>query len=110
MVKSLQKSFTELSATVEKSQTLTKSFHEDKMANVEKSYSSLEQVVKTLAGTVEVIAKSAAPRKSVASFVAMEKSFSKDEANQSMEDQIMKKMDEGMSYAEARTQVVKSNS
>ena len=109
MIKSLQKSFTELSDTVAKSQSITKSFHEDKFTEISKTQDELQKNVVQMAHTVEMIAKSAQPRKSVATFTALEKSFTKDEANLSMEDQIMKKMDEGMSYAEARTFVVKSS-
>jgi hypothetical protein len=108
MVKSMQKSLNSLQDEVAKSQTLTKSFQEDSLSNITKSYDELKANVGQISNIVEVIAKSASPRKSVANFVAMEKSFSKDAENVDQAEQITKKMDEGMSYAEARTFVIKS--
>jgi len=50
-----------------------------------------------------LIAKSAQPRKSIASYIALEKSFSDEAKNEDMEDVITKKMSEGMSLAQAMT-------
>ena len=103
MMKSFQKSLNDLTDTVTKSQNITKSFHEDKFADVTKAQSDLQATVAQMAGTIELIAKTAQPRKSLASFVAMEKSFSVEAANEDMQNLVQKKMDEGMSLAQALT-------
>ena len=102
MLKSLQKDVSNLSDSVAKSQSITKSFHEDSFAKAE-DIVDLKKTMNMIAGTVELIAKSAQPRKSLASFVAMEKSFSNEAKDESFEGIVTKKMDEGMSLAEAMT-------
>ena len=109
MMKGFQTSINSLQADVIKTQSLTKSFSETSNTEIQKSYDGLKANVEEMSKTIELIAKSAQPRRSIANtYVSLEKSFGKDEANMDVEVQIHKAIDAGMSYAEARTAVMKS--
>ena len=85
---------------------LQKSVREaSQLEEIQKAYDSQQTIIAEVVETVKTIAKNSQPRKSLGTYVALEKSATK-EVN--VEEAITAKMDAGMSYAKARTEVLTS--
>ena len=99
----LAKSFASNSEAVTKSSTAK----EDKLTMLEQAIVKQANISAMQSKIIEDFGKQSLGRKSVATYAALEKSFSKNDDSLNLEERVTKFMDEGKSFSDARTLAVK---